>query len=198
MSHSIQCSCGKLKGTLNPNGDVNRCVCYCADCQAFARFLKKENETLDERGGTTIIQTLPAHVAFTEGMEYLSCMCLTSNGLLRWYAACCHTPIGNTPPNLNMSFVGLIHTCLNSDQSSLDEAFGSACMHVNTKHAIGEDKPKPTGVLFGTFRILGMMLKARFDGSYKRTPFFVVGSGTPISMPKVLSDQELEDVMPVA
>jgi Family of unknown function (DUF6151) len=83
MTHSIRCSCGKLKGTLNRNSDVNRCVCYCADCQAFARFLKRENEILDEKGGTSIIQTIPANVTFTEGIENLTCMRLTANGLLQ-------------------------------------------------------------------------------------------------------------------
>jgi Family of unknown function (DUF6151) len=172
MTHSIRCNCGKLKGTLTRNKDVNRCVCYCADCQAFAHFLKRENEILDQRGGTSIIQTIPA------------------NGLLRWYAACC-----NTPPNLNTSFIGLIHNCLSSDQNLLDKAFGPVSMHVNIKYAIGEDKPKLIGFLSGTLRIIVMVLKARLNGSYKRTPFFVLESGDPIVTPKVLSDQELKDVM---
>jgi Family of unknown function (DUF6151) len=105
MTHSISCHCGKLKGTLNRNQEVNRCVCYCADCQAFARFLKREHDILDEMGGTSIIQTIPANVTFTEGTEHLTCMRLTTNGLLRWYAACCNTPIGNTPPTINPSVV---------------------------------------------------------------------------------------------
>ena len=188
MPHSIQCDCGQLKATLNSNAHVNRCVCYCSDCQAFARFLKKENEILDESGGTDIIQTTPSNITFTEGIENLSCMRLTENGLLRWYAACCNTPIGNTPPNLNISFIGLIHNCLSSDQNSLDRAFGSARVHVNVESAIGEDKPKPAGVLSGTLRIIGMMLKARIDGSYKQNPFFRVESGAPVVTPKVLSD----------
>lgn len=50
MTHSIRCDCGKLRGTLNHNPDINRCMCYCADCQAFARFLRREQEILDERG----------------------------------------------------------------------------------------------------------------------------------------------------
>jgi hypothetical protein len=195
MTHSIRCNCGKLKGTLHRNDYVNRCVCYCADCQSFARFLKRENEILDEKGGTKIIQTIPANVTFAEGIENLTCMRLTANGMLRWYAACCNTPIGNTPPNLSTSFIGLIHNCLSSDQSSLDRAFGSVRMHVNTKYAIGEDKPKSTGLLSGTLRIIGMVLKARLDGSYKHTPFFVLESGAPIVTPKVLSDQELKVVM---
>ncbi|MGF1603380.1 MAG: DUF6151 family protein [Thermosynechococcaceae cyanobacterium] len=64
MPHSIQCNCGKLKGALNRTDVVNRGVCYCSDCQAFARFLKRENEILDESGGTSIIQTIPSNITF--------------------------------------------------------------------------------------------------------------------------------------
>lgn len=194
MLHSIRCHCGKLKGTLNRNQEVNRCVCYCADCQAFARFLKREHEILDEMGGTSIIQTIPANVKFTEGIENLACMRLTANGLLRWYAACCNTPIGNTLSTPNPSFIGLIQTCLSSDQSSLDNAFGPIRMYVNTESAIGENKPKSAGVLSGTLRVFGMMLKARLNGRYKQTPFFVIESGTPIVVPKVLNAEELNNV----
>jgi Family of unknown function (DUF6151) len=195
MTHSIRCNCGKLKGTLHRNQEVNRCVCYCTDCQAFAHFLKQEHEILDERGGTSIIQTIPANITFTEGIENLTCMRLTANGLLRWYTACCNTPIGNTPPNLNTSFIGLIHNCLSSDQNFLDVAFGPVHMQVSTKYAIGEDKPKSIGLLSGTLRILSMVLKARLNGSYKHTPFFILESGAPIVTPKVLSDRELKAVM---
>jgi hypothetical protein len=194
MTHSIRCHCGKLKGTLNRNQEVNRCVCYCADCQAFARFLKREHEILDAMGGTSIIQTIPANITFTEGIENLTCMRLTAKGMLRWYGACCNTPIGNTLPTPNLSFIGLIHTCLSSDQTSLDNAFGSIRMYVNTQSAIGENKPKSAGVLSGTLRVIGMMLKARFDGRYKQTPFFAMQSGTPIVVPKVLNAEELKNV----
>jgi Family of unknown function (DUF6151) len=202
MTHPIHCHCGKLKGTLNHNREINRCLCYCADCQAFARFLKRENEILDDRSGTSIIQTIPANLTFTEGIEHLACMRLTKNGLLRWYTTCCYTPIGNTPPTLNLSFIGLIHTCLSAERTSLDKEFGSIEMYVNTKSAIlrgrdsanGENKPKSAGVLSGTLRAIGFILKARFDGRYKQNPFFVVESGTPIVVPKVLDDEELKNV----
>jgi Family of unknown function (DUF6151) len=202
MNHSIQCNCGKLKGTLDRTSEVNRCVCYCMDCQAFARFLNREHDILDGMGGTSIIQTIPANITFTEGIENLVCMRLTTNGLLRWYAACCNTPIGNTPPTLNPSFIGLIHNCLSSDRMSLDSAFAPVRMYVNTQSAIlhgsssanGENQPKSTGGLSGTLRVLGMVLKARLDGRYKQNPFFVVKSGIPIATPKVLSDEELKNV----
>jgi hypothetical protein len=169
-------------------------VCYCTDCQAFARFLKREHEILDEIGGTRVVQTVPANIEFTEGIENLTCMRLTENGMLRWYAACCNTPIGNTLSTPNLSFIGLIHTCLSFDRTSLDKAFGQTQMYVNTKSAIGENKPKSAGVLSGTLRVLGMILKARFDGRYKQTPFFVLESGIPIVAPKVLTDRELKNI----
>jgi hypothetical protein len=194
MNHSIRCHCGKLKGTLNHNQGVNRCICYCADCQAFARFLKREPEILDKMGGTSIIQTLSANISFNEGIEHLSCVRLTVNGMLRWYAACCSTPIGNTLPTLDLSYTGLVHTCLSFDSTPLDKAFGSIRMHVHTQSAIGEYKPKSVGIVLGTLRVLGIMLKARLDGRYKQTPFFSMESRTPIAVPKVLNDEELKSV----
>jgi Family of unknown function (DUF6151) len=195
MIHSIRCHCGSLKGTLKRTEYVNRCVCYCADCQAFAHLLKRENEILDAVGGTSLIQTIPENITFDEGTENLACIRLTANGLLRWYAACCNTPIGNTSPNFKISFIGLVHNCFSSSQDSLDRDFGPIRMHVHTKYAIGEQKPRSAGLFAGTLRIMGMVLRARLDGRYKLTPFFVPESGVPIVTPKVLSSQELKDVV---
>jgi hypothetical protein len=190
MNHPIECSCGKFKGILSQK--VNRVVCYCQDCQAFARFLNRDREILDEIGGTEIVQTTPKSVTFTAGTEYLACVRLTPNGLLRWYTTCCNTPIGNTPFDFKLSFVGLVHNCLVTRQTSLDEAFGSIQMSVHAKDAKGEPKPKSFGVLTSMSRAIGSILKARIDGSYKLTPFFLPESGVPIVAPIVLSSQELE------
>jgi hypothetical protein len=193
MTHPLRCNCGKLTGTLvgvaspqeNRTKDINRCVCYCKDCQAFAGFLKREDDILDEIGGTSIIQTIPKHVTFLEGTENLACIRLTENGPLRWYTACCNTPIGNTSPNFKLPFIGLIHNCLSAEQASLDEIFGSVRMHVNTQSAIGEHKPKSTGFLAGTLRVMGMVFRSRLDGSYKQNPLFNQVTGAPIVIPKV-------------
>ena len=58
-------------------------VCYCYDCQAFAHFLVKSEEILDDRGGSEVIQVLPSNVTLTEGVEALACVRLTAKGLLR-------------------------------------------------------------------------------------------------------------------
>jgi hypothetical protein len=186
MNHALRCNCGKLQGTLKHTTEINRCVCYCTDCQAFARFLKREHDILDAVGGTSIVQTIPKHVNFLEGTENLACIRLTETGLLRWYAACCNTPIGNTPPNSKFPFIGLIHNCLSTEPASLDKTFGPVRMHVNTQSAIGEPKPKSMGFFTGNLRVMGMVLRSRLDGSYKQNPFFVAATGAPIVTPKVL------------
>lgn len=194
MTHPLSCSCGQLKGVLSQSGTIHRGVCYCADCQAFARFLKRDQEILDPSGGTEIIQAGPGHVRFTRGVENLACMRLTGNGLLRWYAKCCNTPIANTPSNFKLPLVGLIHNCLSLEKDLLEKAFGPIRVHVYTKYALGDPKPKPKGLASALPRLVGMLVRPRVDGSYKQSPFFVPGSGTPVAVPKVLSEQELRNV----
>jgi hypothetical protein len=184
MNYPLRCHCGKLKGILQLTKDINRCVCYCIDCQAFARFLNREHDILDKIGGTSILQTVPKHISFVEGTEYLACIRLTENGPLRWYATCCNTPIGNTSANFKLPFIGLIHNCLSVEPALLDTTFGPIRMHVSTQDAIGEDKPKSMGRLAGTLRVVGMVLRSRLDGSYKQNPFFVAATGVPIVPPE--------------
>src|SRR5688500_7644860 len=123
----VRCSCGALRavarGVSARRG--NHVVCYCDDCQSFAHFLERAGETLDAHGGTEIFHTSPARLEFTSGAARLACMRLTPNGMLRWYASCCRTPIGNTLPTPRIPFVGLIVRCIErSDGRSLDEALG--------------------------------------------------------------------------
>lgn len=194
MSHPLQCRCGTLKGYVDSLETANRGVCYCKDCQAFARYLGRANEVMDEKGGTEVLQMLPKHVHFSAGVEALACVRLTEKGILRWYASCCRTPVGNTPPNHKVSYVGLVHSCLDGSGESLDESAGPIRMHVNTKSAIGEPKPKPMGLAGAIVRISGMLARARFDGSYRQTPFFNADDGTPIVQPEILSPARLEEL----
>src|SRR6266446_4605702 len=45
-----------------------RFVCYCKDCQAFARFLER-TDVLDPAGGTDIFQMPPGRVKLTAGTD---------------------------------------------------------------------------------------------------------------------------------
>ena len=189
MPHALQCRCGKLKGQVERPERANHAVCYCKDCQAFAHFLGRPDEILDEGGGSEVVQTQPRYVGFTEGAEHLACVRLTPSGLVRWYADCCKTPIGNTMATPKMSFVGLVHSCLDVAGQPLDDAFGSVRCRVNTHGAKGSPRPKPVGIPWAALWFLSMLIRARVDGSYRQTPFFDACS-SPVVAPRVLSAEE--------
>jgi Family of unknown function (DUF6151) len=195
MSHPLQCRCGTLQGVIADVSNVNHAVCYCRDCQAFAYFLGRAADVLDEKGGSDIVQILPRKLSFTRGSEALACMRLTPKGLLRWYASCCNTPIGNTLATPKVSFIGLLHSCLHSGDKSLDEAFGPVRAWVNTKGARGEPKPKVVGMGVAVRWFLGTTLQARLNGDYRRTPLFQPDTGKPVVTPRVLTEAEHANVM---
>ena len=194
MNHPLGCRCGTLKGYVSHPERVSRGVCYCKDCQAFAHFLGATGDILDAMGGTDVLATLPKYVTFTQGSEVLTCMSLTEHGMLRWYASCCRTPIGNTPRDFKVSHVGLVHTCLEDPPRALKSSFGPVRMRVNTKHAKGKPKLMPMSTITSVLRFLSSLVLARLNGSYKTTPFFT-SDGTPVVSPKVLTSSERERVM---
>ena len=170
---------------------ANRGVCYCKDCQAFAHFLERRSDAvLNELGGTEIVATLPKHVHFTQGLEALVCMSLSDHGLLRWYTSCCNTPIGNTPRDFKIPYVGLIHSCLGKRAPSLEDSFGPVRMVLQPKSANGQVKPTPRSNFVTMLRIMKSVIAGRLSGNYKRNPFFVEDSGTPIKQQRVLTKAE--------
>lgn len=186
--HPIQCECGTIRGQLDGTGISNRVVCYCTDCQAFAKFLGKSNEVLDVHGGTEIVQVAQPRLTFSQGQEHLAAVRLSEKGMVRWYAACCKTPIGNTMINPKVSFIGLIHSSL--DRSKMDKDFGRNVAKVNTNAAIGEPKPKQRGLLVVMLRFIGIVLTTRIGGRYRKSQLFNE-SGAPIVRPTVLTAEEL-------
>jgi hypothetical protein len=189
--HPVQCWCGTFKAVLLNPGAGNRVVCYCGDCQAFAHALGKADQVLDERGGSDIVQVLPRNITVAEGKDVLACLRLTPRGLLRWYTSCCDTPIGNTLASSKLSFIGLLHACLSSSGRPLDETFGPVRAWVHTKGALGDPKPREAGRAQAAGWFFRTILKARFNGDYRRTPLFQE-AGDPIVTPHILSDEELE------
>ena len=193
--HALQCRCGLLRGSVSRSHSVNRCVCYCRDCQAFAHFLGRPADILGASGGTDVVQTRAADVSFTQGKEKLACMRLTPNGLLRWYSSCCNTPIGNTLANSKVSFVGLVHSCLEGGGPTLDESFGPVQSHVNTDSTHGKVRSSSLALITAILRFIALVTRARIDGSYKHSPFFSAESGEPAAVPTVLSRGEREELM---
>lgn len=192
-THPLRCRCGALQGHVELNGGSNRMVCYCQDCQAFARFLGPADQVLDAQGGSDIVQLAPHRIKITQGASHLAVMRLSGKGMLRWYAACCRTPVGNTMTSRNMPFTGLLAQCL--DTAPLEAAFGPVRGSVNTASAVGEPKPRAFGMAGSLLRILGMVAGSRLSGRHKNTPFFTA-SGAPAAEPTVLSAEELARLRP--
>lgn len=171
MAHCFQCRCGALKGEVSQPHLAVRAVCYCGHCQAYARLLDSPVPVLDALGGTDVAATQARYVRFTSGEQSLACLSLSPNGLLRWYARCCNTPIANTPRDWRLPYVGLLHTCL-ANPEPMERSFPQVQMHVNRASARG--KP-PVLRLSGMRAMLGLaprLLAARLTGAYRQSPFF--------------------------
>ena len=196
MTLQLRCRCGKLQGEVDTARIAARAVCYCKDCQAFARFLKAEEAVLDASGGTEVEAALPAAVRFTGGLEHLACMSLSPKGIYRWYASCCNTPVGNTPRGPKMAYVGLVRTCLDAPDAELDRALGKSRFTANTGSARAAVKTTPAAMVFAVARIGAMLARARLGGGYRTNPFFDA-AGAPVRSPRVLTREERAAVTPV-
>ena len=105
----LRCLCGRLRGVasdVSPSAGL-RFVCYCSDCQAFARFLHR-GDVLDPAGGTDIFHMAAGRVKLTAGTDAMRCVSFSKN-VLRWYADCCRTPLANTAAGPRFPVVALIH-----------------------------------------------------------------------------------------
>jgi len=189
MALQLRCRCGKLLGEVDATRVKARAICYCKDCQAFARFLKAEDRVLDAAGGTEVEAALPAAVRLTGGLEHLACMSLSPKGIYRWYASCCDTPIGNTPRNPKASYVGLVRTCLAASPDELDRQLGRSHITANTGSAHGPTKTTPVATLVAVAKIGTMLINARLDGGYRDNPFFDA-NGAPVRTVRVLTQAE--------
>lgn len=181
----LRCACGALRGVLRsvtPRSG-NRCICYCDDCQAFAHFLGRADSILDAHGGTEVFQTSPARLEILAGREHLACMQLRAgSSLLRWYAGCCRTPIGNTPADWRIPFVGVIHGCM--DLASADTLLGPIRGGFFREFARGDRSAlPPTRFVRQILRLGRIVLGARLRGDQRRSPFFRA-DGKPSAAPR--------------
>jgi hypothetical protein len=189
MDRRLQCECGTVRGTLHQAESCTRLMCYCKDCRAFAHYLGKSAQLCDAQGGVDIVVANPANIEFTSGKEALACMSLSDKGMLRWYASCCNTAIGNTGRGRKMAYMGMSTACLQDQAASIDSAFGAPRMRSFTEHAragVPSTGVKAVPVVLG-FGVA--LLKARLNGSYLRNPFFT-GDTEPLVKPTVLPPAE--------
>lgn len=181
----LRCACGELRGTLDarPTSGV-RCVCYCDDCRAYARWLGRD-DVLDAHGGTDVVPTWPARVRL-EAAGSLAVMRLSDKGMYRWYAACCRTPLANVMANPRMPFNGVLRRAIDADDATLDATFGPA-QGVQGRYAIGGCPPGAhetanLGIIAGA---LGLLARGFLAGGHQPSPWFGP-DGQPVVVAEVL------------
>lgn len=177
-----------MTGEVDAERAYTRGTCYCRDCQAYARFLG-ESDLMDAQGGTDIVPMSPAGVRITDGLDNVACMSLSEKGVLRWYASCCRTPLGNTPREPKLAYVGMVTSCFDAAPDRIDAALGPRDRIVlNADSATGPVRSTPFAFFAGGLRILGNMLAARI----RRQPptLFFEPDGRPIRTPQVLTAEQ--------
>jgi hypothetical protein len=190
VSLALNCRCGGVGLALDEPQRAVRGACYCRDCRAYAYFLGRESELLDAWGGTEIVAVLPSRLRFERGRERIACASLSERGILRWYASCCRSPIGNTPRDGGVPHLGLIPTCLLASRDAAEAEFGPLRVRVFRASARGEAPKMGAGALVAGARYLRETLGARLGASARENPFFASDLTTPIVVPSVLSETE--------
>ena len=190
----LRCRCGYVRGVaseVSPSSGF-RFLCYCKDCQAFARFLERA-DVLDAAGGTDIFQMPPARVKLTAGTEALRCLRFSSK-VLRWYSDCCRTPIGNTAADPRFPVIAVIHCFMDhqADGRSRDVVLGPPLCRIYGRSAVGPLPPMaPAPPLLRVFvRRASKMLGWWMRGLARPSPFFDVSTNAPCSVPHVLTRSE--------
>ena len=194
----LRCRCGEVRGWVADASPrtVNRVVCYCADCQAFAHRIGRA-DLLDAQGGSDIVQVAPASVTFVQGQDRIVGLRLTPKGLFRWYASCCRTPVGNTL-SPTIPFVGIIEQGFDHGAQRADDVFGKPIGAIFGKFAIGDPpagstRTQPSLLL----RAIRMVLGWRLWGGTWPHPFFRRDTRAPIYPVTVLSPAEREALRPL-
>jgi hypothetical protein len=194
----LGCRCGQVRGTVvevAPNAGF-RFVCYCKDCQAFARFLERP-DMLDTAGGTDIFHLPPGRVKLTAGAGAVRCLQFSAK-VFRWYTDCCRTPIANTA-GPRFPVIGLIHSFMSVEGGgSRDAMLGAPLCRIFEGSAVGPlppnaPPPRSAGLVVRRMpTLLGWWLR----GLGRPNPFFDEHTSAPLSAPRQFSMSERAALAP--
>ena len=160
---------------------------------AFAHFLDRADDVLDAHGGTAVVQLSQANLRFTAGADKIAAIRLTPKGLVRWYASCCRTPLGNTLATSALPFIGVIRVSIDAPPAVLGPIRGRGF----AKSAKGGRAPVPKDglpELVMIARVLAKVLRWRLRGDHKRSALRDAATGSPIVEPRVLGEAEREEL----
>ena len=188
----LQCRCGRVRGVANEVSLSSgfRFICYCKDCQAFARFLERP-DVVDPAGGTDIFQMPQGRVKLTAGTDAVRCLRLSDKGVLRWFTDCCRTPIGNTATSPRFPILALVHCFMVHEAAGpcRNEVLGPPLCRIYERSAVGALPPNaPAPPSLGVFarrasKIFGWWVL----GLGRPSPLFDDRTNAPLAVPRVLT-----------
>ncbi|SLN57445.1 hypothetical protein TRL7639_03124 [Falsiruegeria litorea R37] len=178
----FSCGCGALKGHVTANGvrAGTHVVCYCADCRASERFFQQPDPA---PGPVDIFQLSPETVVIDQGTEHLAAIRLSPNGMFRWYANCCNTPICTTLKSAKTPFAGM-----NAQRFDDPGSLGPVVSKGFVPAADGSRKHE--SAYRSAWPLIKRMAASRLSGRWKNTPFFDADSGAPVVEPRVIDKAE--------
>lgn len=192
----LQCRCGRVRGVAQVSPEsVMYVICYCDDCQAFARQLQRP-DVLDAAGGTAVCHLAPAHMRITQGEDAIRCLRLSEKGMHRFYAECCRTPIANTL-TARVPFVGLILAFADPSTASQRESLLGKPTGIMARFAVGEvpdyaHARAPFGLVVRIFsHLFGWWIRGQ-----GRPNALFDGQGAPRAKPRVLTPAERQSLGP--
>ena len=188
----LRCACGAVEGVVSEASPktINRAVCYCDDCQAFNRFLGRD-DLMNDRGGSDVVQVAPSRLRFTAGFDKLRSMRFSEKGLFRWYTDCCKTPAGNMLYSTRCPFAGINSRMFVLQGSALDAAVGVPLGGIYGKFAMGgcpEGVYKEAGLAL-LLPCMKWLLGNVLAGRHKPSPYWTA-DGKPTVEPRILSREE--------
>ena len=166
------CDCGAVEARVPIEG--KRLVCYCESCRAFVERFEKR-DWLDAAGGNELLQVAPDKVSFVKGVEHLRYMKVTEKGPLRWYTACCGTPMANT---LGVRWVAF--ASFQTHQLEPADKLPSRTERVNLRGALARVEEPLGSVRPLITALIGRTLRSLLTGGGRRNPFFAP-DGSPIA-----------------
>ena len=185
---SLSCLCGTFQATIQDASPRtgNHAICYCVDCQAFARHLGQGVRILDAAGGTQLYQTQPCQVRIDAGAEQLAVLQMAEGGPYRWYAGCCDTPLCNTLRRAKVPFVGFMVPNMTPPLDVL----GPVRFRYKSDQATGPVSEPSGSLVWFALRTMRNVLRSRLNGTWRETPFFDVSTGKSVAKPYQLSEAE--------
>lgn len=188
-STPLGCACGKVRGRLLHDKPVPSVACMCKWCQAYAHHLGREQEMLDQHGGSCVYQVSPPQLRIDEGAEHIRCLRLSKKGALRWYAGCCKSAIANALDNPRMPWLGLLHTFIDAK-----EPIGPVRYRVNAgERAAQIEGAHKTGSIGLVLWAIGRTVRNALRGRGRPTPFYDA-QGEPIAEAKPVTREARVDL----